>query len=226
VDKCDTIVAAALGGSYVLLMLQLRHTCTRHQRAFLDAATRGGCQNDKNLEAVRRKTLAWLSIRFPRMVLDHFNEESCLGCKLELCGMGQEEIERVVADLSKDICTRNDSAQNDIRYRNRMIGQVARWRFRVKTQTLMPSTECRALYGLEPDAPLAFSDYLDAVHPADRGMQRSALATAVERTGEYDVEHRVVWADGSVHLVRIMGSMTYQDDGTPFELVGASVLKD
>jgi hypothetical protein len=57
-------------------------------------------------------------------------------------------------------------------------------------------------------------------------MQRSTLAAATEGTGNYDLEHRITWADGSVHRVRIMGSLIYEDDGTPFELVGASMLMD
>jgi hypothetical protein len=57
-------------------------------------------------------------------------------------------------------------------------------------------------------------------------MQRSTLAAATERTGNYDLEHRITWADGSVHRVRIMGSLIYEDDGTPFDLVGASTLMD
>ena len=93
-----------------------------------------------------------------------------------------------------------------------MAGQIARWRFRIKSQTLVPSVECRVIYGLSPDAPLSFSYYLDAVHPDDREMQRKTLAAAIERTGKYDLEHRIRRADGSVHRVRIMGSLTYEDD--------------
>jgi PAS domain-containing protein len=107
-----------------------------------------------------------------------------------------------------------------------MHAQVARWRFRIKTQTLTPSVECRAIYGLSPDAPLSFSDYLAAIHPDDREMQRGALAAAIEHTGDYDLQHRVIWPDGSVHVVRVKGSLAYENDGTPLELVGASVLMD
>lgn len=107
-----------------------------------------------------------------------------------------------------------------------MASLLARWRFRVKTQTLMPSPECSVIYGRTAGTPLSFGDYLAAVHPADREMQRSALAMAIEHTGEYEVTHRIIWADGSVHSVHIIGSLTYEDDGTPFELVGASMLID
>jgi hypothetical protein len=82
-------------------MLHFRHTCSRHQQAFIEAAKRGGCDDPAKMEVVRRKMLAWLSAKFPRMVLDHFNEESCLGCKLESNHVDLKEIERVFSELAK-----------------------------------------------------------------------------------------------------------------------------
>jgi hypothetical protein len=82
------------------LMLHFHYTCALHQRMFIDAVKRGGCHDPAKMDEVRRKTLAWLSIRFPRMVLDHFNESSCLGCKLEWSGVGLEELGRVITGLA------------------------------------------------------------------------------------------------------------------------------
>jgi hypothetical protein len=84
-------------------MLQFRYTCALHQRLFIDAVKRSGCHDPEKMDEVRRKTLAWLSIRFPRMVLDHFNESSCLGCKLEQSGVGLEELGRVITRLAADV---------------------------------------------------------------------------------------------------------------------------
>jgi hypothetical protein len=78
-------------------MLRFRYTCPRHQQVFIEAAKRGGCHDLAKMDEVRRKTLAWLSFRFPRMVLDHFNEESCLGCKLEASGMVDDDLRRAIS---------------------------------------------------------------------------------------------------------------------------------
>jgi hypothetical protein len=86
-------------------MLQFRYTCARHQRVFIEAAKRGGCHDLEKMDEVRRKTLAWLSVRFPRMVLNHFNEDSCLGCKLEACGIGTTEAEGIITEISKSFAT-------------------------------------------------------------------------------------------------------------------------
>lgn len=83
-------------------MLRFRHTCARHQRAFIEAARRGGCDDPVIMDEVRRKALVWLSTKFPRMVLDHFNEANCLGCKLEENGVDLRDLERIIIDLSAE----------------------------------------------------------------------------------------------------------------------------
>jgi hypothetical protein len=90
-------------------MLHFRRTCSRHQQAFIDAAQRGGCDDPAKMEVVKRKMLAWLSTKFPRMVLDHYNHSVCLACKLEENGVDMKVIERVIIDLSKGLAP--DEAQ-------------------------------------------------------------------------------------------------------------------
>lgn len=63
--------------------LAFRFTCAHHQAVFSEAGRKGGCYTPEALDELRRRTLAWLSNEYPRAVLDHFNEGSCLGCKLE-----------------------------------------------------------------------------------------------------------------------------------------------
>jgi len=64
-------------------MLGFRYVCERHQRLFVATLTSHGCRDPEKMEEVRRRLLAWLSEKFPRLVLDQFNAERCLGCALE-----------------------------------------------------------------------------------------------------------------------------------------------
>ena len=84
-------------------MLQFLYTCPRHQQTFIEITTRAGCCDPEKMDAVGRKALAWLAPKFPSAVLDHFNERSCLGCKLEANGINTKEIERVIAELSEGV---------------------------------------------------------------------------------------------------------------------------
>lgn len=65
------------------LMLAFRYTCQRHQQMFIDAVQRAGCADPGAMDDVRRRLLAWFSQRYPRLVLDHFHLETCLGCEVE-----------------------------------------------------------------------------------------------------------------------------------------------
>jgi len=82
-------------------MVEFSLTCPRHQEMFTAAARRGGCCDPAKLDELRRKTLAWVSTRYPLMVLDHFNEATCLGCKLEVSNVAVAEILDAIVELAK-----------------------------------------------------------------------------------------------------------------------------
>ena len=85
-------------------MEKFRFTCARHELRFRDLVARAGCTDPAKREELGRKTLAWISTRYPRHVLDHFNEGTCLGCKLEAAHVDLAEIERRITELAKKIC--------------------------------------------------------------------------------------------------------------------------
>jgi PAS fold len=96
------------------------------------------------------------------------------------------------------------------------------WRFEVVSQTLIPSDRCRPLYGLPPDAPFTYAEFCAAVHPDDREMQSRELSHAVE-TGRLNAKIRVIWPDGSVHRIQLLGSVSPPVTGKPLQIVGASI---
>jgi hypothetical protein len=64
-------------------VLDFRYVCARHRARFIEAVEREGCRDPAAMEQVRRRLLGWLSETYPRLVLDHYNDESCLGCGLD-----------------------------------------------------------------------------------------------------------------------------------------------
>jgi len=97
------------------------------------------------------------------------------------------------------------------------------WRFEIATQTLHPSANCRTLHGLAADAPFSFADYLDSIHPDDRDVHRAALDHAINQTGRFDAQYRVIWPDQSVHRVHALGTVSPEASGAPLQIIGASV---
>jgi len=58
------------------------------------------------------------------------------------------------------------------------------------------------------------------VHPDDRQQVLDAVNACVERGAAYDIEHRVVWPDGSVHWVLERGDVVRSNKGTPLHMLG------
>jgi PAS domain S-box-containing protein len=76
-------------------------------------------------------------------------------------------------------------------------------------------------HGLSPssDAP-SYEAYLATIHPDDQARFRDAIAQVIEQGGQFDVEFRVVWPDGSVHWTRGVGRAFRDDSGRPIRMVG------
>lgn len=62
------------------------------------------------------------------------------------------------------------------------------------------------LFGLQQeDATTILGTYLDRVHPQDLASVGSAIAAAVERSGSYSMQFRVVWPDGRLRWLAARG---------------------
>jgi PAS domain S-box-containing protein len=61
--------------------------------------------------------------------------------------------------------------------------------------------------------------FVGLIHPEDRQLVRNSLGWAKEH-GDYQVEYRVVWPDGSVHHLAARGRIFPDDRGRPDRLIG------
>ncbi len=93
------------------VMLRFRFTCKRHQRAFIDAVQSAGCFDPAQMDEVRRRMLAWFSRHYPSMVLDHFRDQTCLGCEFEAHFQNVGEALEAVKGLAKELLGRNAKSE-------------------------------------------------------------------------------------------------------------------
>jgi hypothetical protein len=84
-------------------MLGFRYVCERHQQLFADTVVREGCSDPERMEKARRRLLAWLSEKYPRLVLDQFNNEACLGCAIERARLDTRPIHDAVRQIVREI---------------------------------------------------------------------------------------------------------------------------
>jgi PAS domain S-box-containing protein len=59
-----------------------------------------------------------------------------------------------------------------------------------------------------------------AVHPADVACVQNAIQATLTQGQPLQLEHRIVWSDGSIRYVAVLARLTYDADGNPHRLTG------
>jgi PAS domain S-box-containing protein len=115
---------------------------------------------------------------------------------------------------------RNSEANLQLAFEAARIGD---WMWNIASGEVLWSARCKALYGLSADTEITYERFLERVHPDDRDRVDRALRQAVETRGDYEVEKRVIWPDGSMHWNASRGRVFCDDTGRPVRLVGVTL---
>lgn len=103
--------------------------------------------------------------------------------------------------------------------------EIGVWIADIDGKSLFWDEQARHILGVKLDEPATLERGLSAIHPDDREQARVAFerALAPYSTGEYWIEKRVVWADGSVRWILGKGKTRYEminGKRQPTQLVG------
>jgi len=86
--------------------------------------------------------------------------------------------------------------------------QMGTWLWDLESQSIHWDYRGRRLFGQpEGSTGASIEDFLALLHPDDRNPTREAIEDAVEKRGDYDMIHRIVWPDGSIHWLRCKGKV-------------------
>lgn len=102
--------------------------------------------------------------------------------------------------------------------------RMGTWEWDFSAGVIHWSEEMERLCGL-PAGALAgagFETFLASVHPDDRETVRDAFEH-IPRRGGYEIEHRVVRADGTFHWLSARARVFYDERGRPQRAVGAGI---
>ena len=86
--------------------------------------------------------------------------------------------------------------------------QMGTWFWDLESQSIGWDDQGRRMFG-QPEGSTGASvdDFLSLLHPDDRQATREAIDNAIEKRSDYDMIHRVIWPDGSVHWLRCKGKL-------------------
>ncbi|MEZ5322066.1 MAG: SpoIIE family protein phosphatase [Microthrixaceae bacterium] len=100
-------------------------------------------------------------------------------------------------------------------------GDLGTARWDQETDTLVWDERQAAIYGYSwEDRPRTNADWIRCVHPDDREATRTLVNEQYLRGGPIDVEHRIVWPDGSVHWVESRAMVLTRLDGIARGTIG------
>jgi PAS domain S-box-containing protein len=102
------------------------------------------------------------------------------------------------------------------------------WDWDLTTDELVLSDRCKSIFGIDPSEVVSVDRFRAATHPEDRARTEEAFRRAQDPTspGRFDIEHRVLWPDGSVSRVAATGRVIFVGVGpqrVPRRFVGTVV---
>lgn len=105
--------------------------------------------------------------------------------------------------------------------------QMGMWRWDIATGRIQCSPDYEQLFGLTPGTfDNRYETFLSYLHPDDREPINEALQQAIQNNSLYQVEYRVVWADGSIHWVEERGHAFYNQAGEAIHVTGTTTAID
>jgi len=105
--------------------------------------------------------------------------------------------------------------------RSQEFANIGTWDWDIATGELFWSDRIGHLFGYGDQVPeTSYESYMAAIHPEDRDTVTKAISACVDKGEEYNIEHRVVWPDGSIHWLHESGDVVRADDGEPLHMLG------
>ena len=102
-------------------------------------------------------------------------------------------------------------------------GELGTWRWDMATGKTEWDTTLERIFGLRPgEFDGRFESWVALIHPDDVDDTLATLERAVAEKSGYEIEHRVVWPEGSVHWVQGRGTVTQDHDGNVTGTIGCA----
>ncbi len=98
---------------------------------------------------------------------------------------------------------------------------IGSWDWDIPTGGLHWSEQIESLFGFKRGQfGRTYEAFLKCVHPDDRKLLTDSVNACLEKNAEYNVEHRIIWPDGSIKWVLERGDVIRDKNNTPVRMLG------
>ena len=105
--------------------------------------------------------------------------------------------------------------------RGQLFANIGTWDWNIQTGELFWTERIAPLFGYPVgELETTYDNFLNAIHPDDRQAVVDAVTACTERDVPYEIEHRVVWPDGTVRWLLERGAVARDADGKPLQMLG------
>ena len=95
------------------------------------------------------------------------------------------------------------------------VARLGTWEWNTATNECVWSTMLYELCGVDPGTPVSYEDYVNLVHPDDRGWVKQRAAELATDGKPIELEHRLIRPDGARRVFRCRGEALGFDNGSP-----------
>lgn len=104
------------------------------------------------------------------------------------------------------------------------ISHLGTWEWNVLDDSEVWSEQQFRIYGLEPNSrDPSYALFLEMLHPEDRDAVQHSIDEALRGGREYDIECRILLANGEVRFIHSQGEVYRNDNGQPVFMIGTTL---
>lgn len=102
---------------------------------------------------------------------------------------------------------------------------IGSWDWDIQTGDLIWSETIEPMFGFDRgEFGATYEAFLECVHPEDREFVMDSVDTCVKDAKGYDIEHRIIWPDGTIRWVSETGDVVRDENGKAIRMLG--IVKD
>ena len=101
------------------------------------------------------------------------------------------------------------------------LSHTGSWARNVSTGDIFWSEESFRIFGLDPEKTrVTLPLFLSRVHPEDRPALEETIQKAIREASHFETDYRIIWEDGSIRHIHVLGHPVKNAAGSLVEFVG------